>query len=130
MKLQSRQIIFIGSALLGIALVQISPSKAHEKKFHVPKKTSEPKIETKVTPETKINSESSNSSSTSKMKESEIKDNTSIPEEKNIGERALNSVNSSEVNNINIVPKPGEIIFSILIGGTFLLYYIKQKIYK
>lgn len=129
MKLQSRQIIFIGSALLGIALVQISPSKAHEKKFHVPKKTSEPKIE-KVIPETKINSESSNSSSTSKMKESEIKDNTSIPEEKNIGGRALNSVNSSEVNNINIVPKPGEIIFSILIGGTFLLYSIKQKIYK
>ncbi len=130
MKLQSRQIIF-GSILLGIASIQISPLKAHQKKFHVPKKASEPKIETEVIPETKINSESSNSSPTSEMKKPEISATSSpTPEEKNIGQKTLNSVNASEVNNIKLVPKPGEIIFSLLIAGTLLLYYIKRKIYK
>ena len=58
MKLQPRKIIFIGSILLVGALIQALPLKAHERRFHVPKKTNEPKTE-KVIPETKINSNSS-----------------------------------------------------------------------
>ncbi|MBV6625137.1 MAG: hypothetical protein KI793_19790 [Rivularia sp. (in: Bacteria)] len=129
MKLQPRKIIFIGSILLVGALIQALPLKAHERRFHVPKKTNEPKTE-KVIPETKINSNSSNSSQTSEINKPEVIDNNSLEEEKNTGNKTLNSVNASEANNISLVPKPGEIIFSLLIGGTLLLYYIKQKIYK
>ncbi|MBV6623023.1 MAG: hypothetical protein KI793_08725 [Rivularia sp. (in: Bacteria)] len=127
MKLITRKNIFIGSILLVEALIQALPLKAHERRFHVPKKTNEPKTE-KVIPETKINSNSSNSSQTSGINKPEVIDNNSL--EENIGNKTLNSVNASEVNNITLVPKPGEIIFSVLIGGTLLLYYIKQKIYQ
>lgn len=128
MKLQPRKIIFIGSILLVGASIQALPLKAHERRFHVPKKTNEPKTE-KVIPETKINSNSSNSSQTSEINKPEVIDNNSL-EEKNNENKTLNSVDASEANNISLVPKPGEIIFSLLIGGTLLLYYIKQKIYK
>ena len=127
MKLQFRKIIFIGSILLIGELIQASPLKAHERRFHVQKKTSEPKVE-KLTPQPKINSNSSNSSQTPEINKSEIKENNLLESEKNTGKKTLKSVNASEVNNINIMPKPGEIIFSLLIGGTLLLYYIKQKI--
>ncbi|MEM7581504.1 MAG: hypothetical protein AAF316_17040 [Cyanobacteria bacterium P01_A01_bin.80] len=129
MKLQTHKIILIGSILLVGMLIEVPPLIAHERRFHVPKKTNEPKTE-KVIPETKINSNSSNSSQTSEINEPEVIDNNPLEEEKNSENKTLNSTNASEVNNISLVPKPGEIIFSLLIGGTLLLYYIKQKIYK
>lgn len=110
MKSQIRRIV-ISSALFGIALFQTLPLKAHEKKFHVPKNTSKPTVQKTVAPDTKTQPKSSNSPQMSDTNNSE-------------------SVNTSEVSKINIIPKPGEIIFSFLIGGTFLLYYIKQQMHK
>ncbi len=121
--------IIISSVLFGITLFQTLPLKAHEKKFHVPNNTNKPNVQKTVAPNTKTQPKSSNSSQMSDINNpgSATSPNS---EEKNIDKQLLNSVNTSEVNNIDIIPKPGEIIFSFLIGGTFLLYYVKRQMHK
>lgn len=131
MKSQIRQIIFIGSTLVATTLVQASPLKAHEKKFHGAKKTSEPKTEVIVTPEAKTQPESSNSSQMLNMKnpETSVKP-SSTPMKMHAEKKGINSVNSSTINNSSLIPQPGEMVFSLLLLGTFLLYYTKRRMYR
>ncbi len=116
MKSKRRHIICMSLTLMGAFLMLATPLFAHEKRFHIPKKTTTPlpekeqlqKNTTTVVPEVKLQDKFSN---------------TPV-------KKVVNSVSIAQTNEMNIIPQPGEIVLLLLLGGTFLLFYVKRWMYR
>ncbi|MDJ0800499.1 MAG: hypothetical protein QNJ51_27440 [Calothrix sp. MO_167.B12] len=116
MKSKRKQTIGIGSTLVGAGLVQATPLLAHEKRFHVPNKTTKPKSEPAQTQKTPA----------TVMPEVQVQEESSNPPQ----EKVFNSIHAVQSNEINILIQPGEVVFLLLIFGTFLLFYVKRWMYR
>ncbi|WP_153009746.1 hypothetical protein [Mastigocoleus testarum] len=113
------------SAIVGvIILTESRPLLAHDKRLHIRNKPSKAKIEDKSTedipqeviPKLKIQEKPLSSSQTK----------INITQK----EKNFNSVIRSEINNINFLPQPEELIFLLLFAVPISLFSIKRWIYR
>ena len=116
MKLKRKHTIYIGSTLMGAFLVPATTLLAHEKRFHVPKKRTTPKQEEAQSQKTPATA----------MPEVKVQEEFSNPPH----QKVVNSVSGAQTNEINIMLQPGEIVLLLLLGGTFLLFYVKRWMYR
>ncbi|MDJ0733386.1 MAG: hypothetical protein QNJ47_04740 [Nostocaceae cyanobacterium] len=116
MKLKTRQTICISSTLVGVGLVQATPLLAHEKHFHVPNKTTKPKSESAQTQKTPA----------TVMPDVKVQQEFSNPPH----QKVVNSVSAAQTNERDIILQPGEFVLLLLLGGTFLLFYLKRFMYR